>query len=126
MTPWHLAAESGHIKKMDYLFDKGTDINIQDAEGVILNDQIEFELVSISGNWPIAIRTKRVWFKLNLRELLYFCFHTKSLLDELRSWYMPFVVGSEMDEYKFKVTIRSTWKCGDLPELFYYTNECQF
>ena len=37
MTPLHLGAESGHIKKMDYLFEKGVDINIQDDEGVILN-----------------------------------------------------------------------------------------
>ena len=37
MTPVHLAAESGHIKKVDYLFDKGADINSQDDDGVILN-----------------------------------------------------------------------------------------
>ena len=37
MTPLHLAVEGGHIKKMDYLFDKGADINIQDDDGVILD-----------------------------------------------------------------------------------------
>ena len=37
MTPLHLAVVSGHIKKVDYLFDKGADINNQDDDGVILN-----------------------------------------------------------------------------------------
>ena len=34
MTPLHLAVESGHIKKVDYLFDKGAYI---DDDGVTLN-----------------------------------------------------------------------------------------
>ena len=37
MTPLHLAAESGQIKKVDYLCDKGADINIQDNDWVSLN-----------------------------------------------------------------------------------------
>ena len=37
MTPFHLAAESGRIKVVDYLFDQGADINTQDNDGVILN-----------------------------------------------------------------------------------------
>ena len=37
MTPLHLAVEDGHIKKMDYLFDQGADIDIQDDNGIILN-----------------------------------------------------------------------------------------
>ena len=37
MTALHLAAESGHIKKVNYLCEKGADINIQDNDGVILN-----------------------------------------------------------------------------------------
>ena len=37
MTPLHLAAESGHIKIVNYLCDEGADINIQDSDGVILN-----------------------------------------------------------------------------------------
>ena len=36
MTPLHLAAESGHIKIVDYLYDQGADINIEDNSGVIL------------------------------------------------------------------------------------------
>ena len=38
MTPLHLAAESGHIKIVNYLVDKGADINIQDDNGVIIGD----------------------------------------------------------------------------------------
>ena len=37
MTPLHLAAKSGHIKKVNYLCDKGADINIPDDDGVNLN-----------------------------------------------------------------------------------------
>ena len=37
MTPLHLAAESGHIKTVTYLCDKGADIKIQDNDGVNLN-----------------------------------------------------------------------------------------
>ena len=36
MTPLHLAAESGRIKILNYLVDKGADINIQDDNGVII------------------------------------------------------------------------------------------
>ena len=36
MTPLHLAAESGRIKILNYLVDKGADINIQDDHGVII------------------------------------------------------------------------------------------
>ena len=68
MTPLHLAAESGHIKKMDYLFEKGADINIQDDEGVILN----------AGRW-----SDWVWIGLNLRQLAYCCLHNKSLIQAL-------------------------------------------
>ena len=34
MTPLHLAAESGHVKIVNYLRDEGADINIQDNDGV--------------------------------------------------------------------------------------------
>ena len=34
MTPLHLAAEIGHIKKVTYLCDNGADINIQDNDAV--------------------------------------------------------------------------------------------
>ena len=54
MTPLHLAAESGHIKKVNYLCDEGADINIQDNDGVNLNagiDQlIESELAQFENN----------------------------------------------------------------------------
>ena len=40
MTPLHLAAESGHIKVVDYLIDQGADINIQADNGVIICDYI--------------------------------------------------------------------------------------
>ena len=37
MSPLHFAAESGHIKKINYFCVKGADINIEDNDGVILN-----------------------------------------------------------------------------------------
>ena len=37
MTPFHLAAESGHVKIVNYLCDEEADINIQDNDGVNLN-----------------------------------------------------------------------------------------
>ena len=37
MTPLHLAAESGRIKILKYLADKGADINHQDDNGVIIH-----------------------------------------------------------------------------------------
>ena len=37
MTALHLAAKSGHVQIVNYLGDKGADINIQDNDGVILN-----------------------------------------------------------------------------------------
>ena len=37
MTPLHLAAESGHVKIVNYLCDEGADSNIQDKDGVNLN-----------------------------------------------------------------------------------------
>ena len=37
MTPLHLAAESDSIIILNYLCDKGADINIQDNDGVCLN-----------------------------------------------------------------------------------------
>ena len=48
MTPLHLAVESGHIKKVVYLFDKGADINIQDDDGVILNAGIQISRLSLN------------------------------------------------------------------------------
>ena len=49
MTPLHLAAESGHIKiVVNYLCDKGSDINIQDNDGVILNVDRFFFSIKIS------------------------------------------------------------------------------
>ena len=37
MTPFHLAAESGHVKIVNYFFNEGAAINIQDNDGVNLN-----------------------------------------------------------------------------------------
>ena len=36
-TPLYLAAESGRIKKMDYLFSQEADVNNQDENGVAIN-----------------------------------------------------------------------------------------
>jgi len=52
MTPLHLAAESGHIKIVNYLCDKGADINIQENDEVNLHAgrlANKFELASFSG-----------------------------------------------------------------------------
>ena len=38
MAPLHLAAESGRIKLVNYLVDKGADIDIQSDNGVIICD----------------------------------------------------------------------------------------
>ena len=38
MTPLHLAAERGHVKMVNYLVDKGADIDIQSDNGVIICD----------------------------------------------------------------------------------------
>ena len=38
MTPFHLSAESGHIKIVNCLYDQRADINIQDDNGVITVD----------------------------------------------------------------------------------------
>ena len=38
MTPLHVAAERGYVKIVDYLADKGADINIQDKKGVIMQE----------------------------------------------------------------------------------------
>ena len=35
MTPMHMAAERGFVKIVDYLIDKGADINIKDENGVL-------------------------------------------------------------------------------------------
>ena len=40
MTPLHLAAESARIKIVEYLVDKGADVNIQDCNGVNVHDCI--------------------------------------------------------------------------------------
>ena len=40
MTPLHLAAESGHVKIVEYLYDQGADINIQDDNGVIKSEYL--------------------------------------------------------------------------------------
>ena len=63
MTPLHLAAESGRIKVVKYLVERGADINIQDENGVIIYDRtympvllkyrIEFELASFPGRYSI-------------------------------------------------------------------------
>ena len=58
MTPLHLAAESGHIKIVNYLCDEGADINVQDIDGVNLNACRLADLVSISsfsGKCSIAV-----------------------------------------------------------------------
>ena len=55
MTPLHLAVESGNIKKVDYLFDQGADIDIQDDNGVILNSFRLADLASFSGKCTIGV-----------------------------------------------------------------------
>ena len=55
MTPLHLAAESGHVKKVNYLYDERADINIQDNDGVILNADSLEDLASFQGKCSIAI-----------------------------------------------------------------------
>ena len=35
MTPLHVAAERGFVKIVDYLIDKGADIDVQNENGVI-------------------------------------------------------------------------------------------
>ena len=37
MTPLHLAAESNHMKIVEYLLDQGANINLQDDNEVILH-----------------------------------------------------------------------------------------
>ena len=65
MTPLHLTAESGHVKIVNYLCDKGADTNIQDKEGVNPNfklplfkkiAQLLFESNSLS-----AFKFQRSW-----------------------------------------------------------------
>jgi len=48
MTPLHLAAESGHIKIVNYLCDEGAATKLQDNDGVNLNACRLADLVSIS------------------------------------------------------------------------------
>ena len=36
MTPLHIAAERGFVKIVDYLIDKGADVDIRDKNGVII------------------------------------------------------------------------------------------
>ena len=36
MTPLHLAAKSGRIETVNYLVEKGPDVNIQDDKGVFI------------------------------------------------------------------------------------------
>ena len=38
MTPLHVAAERGHPRIVEYLVDKGADIDIQDKNGVNMYD----------------------------------------------------------------------------------------
>ena len=42
MTPLHMAVKEGCIKIVKYLVDKGASINIQDNEGVNIDDKISF------------------------------------------------------------------------------------
>lgn len=48
ITALHIAAERGHIKIVEYLADKGADIDIQDKKGVLIydysNDSVIFQL----------------------------------------------------------------------------------
>ena len=45
MTPLHVAAERGHTKIVEYLVNKGADINIQDKNGVIMHDYFKDSVV---------------------------------------------------------------------------------
>ena len=38
ITALHIAAERGHIKIVEYLADKGADVDIQDKNGVSVHD----------------------------------------------------------------------------------------
>ena len=38
ITPLHVAAERGHRRIVEYLADKGADIDIQDKNGVFIHD----------------------------------------------------------------------------------------
>ena len=40
ITPLHLAAESGNIKILNHLVDKGADVNIQEDNGVGIYDHV--------------------------------------------------------------------------------------
>ena len=90
MTPLHLAAESGSIKKVNYLCDEGADINIQDNDGVSINagrlaDWVSFSLIS--------------------RQVLSCCLpvyqHSSS---KNPSNSLLYVAGSEESEYHIKIT----------------------
>ena len=48
MTPIHIAAERGFVKIVDYLVGKGADINIQDANGVIIVPITKYAYLSSS------------------------------------------------------------------------------
>ena len=58
ITALHIAAERGHIKIVEYLADKGADIDIQDKNGVSVhdysNDSVEI-LISITNTFAAYI-----------------------------------------------------------------------
>ena len=65
MTPLHLAAEIGHIKKVTYLCDNGADINIQDNDAVKINAgrlaiEPHFKKVYESNSW-LAFKLQKSW-----------------------------------------------------------------
>ena len=64
MTALHLAAESGHIKKVNYLCDEGADINIQDNDGVNLNAGRLADIVWISLILTKVLNNNLLAFKL--------------------------------------------------------------